>query len=97
MNCSRQFPVVSGQNLLPLAAGRWPLASGHRRLVTGIGVMLTLLSQRQVEFYRENGYLVVEALLDGEELERWRAALAVGMARHFSINARHNQGPQRPL
>ena len=54
--------------------------------------MLTLLSQRQVEFYRENGYLVVEALLDGEELEKWRAALAEGVARHFSINARHNQG-----
>ena len=54
--------------------------------------MNTALSARQVEFYRENGYLVVGDLLDGEELESWRAALADGMARHFRINGRHNQG-----
>ena len=54
--------------------------------------MNTQLSEGQVEFYRENGFLVVEALLDGEELESWRAALAEGMAQHFAMNARHNQG-----
>ena len=59
--------------------------------------MNTALSARQVEFYRENGYLVVGDLLDGEELERWRAALADGMTRHFRINGRHNQGRDQPL
>ena len=54
--------------------------------------MNTQLSEGQVRFYRENGFLVVEALLDGEELASWRAALAEGMAQHFAMNARHNQG-----
>lgn len=53
--------------------------------------MNTELSARQVEFYRENGFLVVEALLGDEELESWRAALAEGMTRHFATNGRHNQ------
>ena len=54
--------------------------------------MNTQLSEAQIEFYRENGYLAVEDLLDGEELERWRAALSGATARHIAMNARHNQG-----
>ena len=54
--------------------------------------MNTQLSARQIESHRENGYFVVKALLDGEELAMWRAALAEGMAQHFAMNARHNQG-----
>lgn len=37
--------------------------------------MNTGLSQSQIDFYRENGYVVIEDFLSPEELETWRAAV----------------------
>ena len=37
--------------------------------------MKSKLSEEQIQFYRDNGYLVVEDFLDKDELETWRGAV----------------------
>ncbi len=37
--------------------------------------MRTELTQDQIEFYRENGFIVLDEFLDGGELEEWREAV----------------------
>ncbi len=36
----------------------------------------TQISETQIEFYRANGYVVIEGLLDDAELGVWRETLA---------------------
>jgi len=38
--------------------------------------MNTQLSQNQIDFYKENGYIIIEDFLNAEELEIWREAVA---------------------
>jgi phytanoyl-CoA hydroxylase len=37
--------------------------------------MKSELSQEQITFYSENGYVIIEDFLNGEELEKWRTAV----------------------
>lgn len=37
--------------------------------------MNTALSKAQIDFYNENGYLIIEDFLTAEELEQWRHAV----------------------
>ena len=59
--------------------------------------MNTQISNSQIEFYQKNGFLVVDNLLDDEELDTWRAALATAIEQHIAKNAErgsstfHNQ------
>ncbi|HUF20605.1 MAG TPA: phytanoyl-CoA dioxygenase family protein, partial [Burkholderiales bacterium] len=49
-----------------------------------------MISSKQVESYRENGYLVVENVLDAETLDRVRAVTAELVARAKGLTT-HNE------
>lgn len=51
----------------------------------------TQISNSQIDFYCENGYLVVEDLLDRVERAGGRNALAVAIEQHLATNAHNNQ------
>ena len=53
--------------------------------------MKTEVSETQIDFYRENGYVVFDGLLDEEELGVWRRELDEAIERHIDINEYHNQ------
>ena len=53
--------------------------------------MITELAEAQLEFYRDNGYVVVAGLLDAVELAAWRAALGTAVAQHAGRGGLHNQ------
>ncbi|MFN8440876.1 MAG: phytanoyl-CoA dioxygenase family protein [Caldilineaceae bacterium] len=42
--------------------------------------MNTRLSQQQIEFYRDNGFVVIDKFLTAKELETWRAAVDEAIA-----------------
>jgi len=43
--------------------------------------MRTTLTGKEIETYRDNGFVVVENFLDADELELWRSALEVALSR----------------
>ena len=53
--------------------------------------MKTGVSETQIDFYRENGYVVVEGLLDEVELGVWRQALGEAVEGRTALNAHYNQ------
>ena len=42
--------------------------------------MNTDLTQQQIDFYRENGYIVIEEFLTPDELETWRRHVDAAVA-----------------
>ena len=56
--------------------------------------MKTELTTAQVEFYRENGFLVIENFLDAAELEHWRETTEAAIAERMgdSDGRLNNQG-----
>ncbi|MEM7537862.1 MAG: phytanoyl-CoA dioxygenase family protein [Chloroflexota bacterium] len=53
--------------------------------------MRTEMSTAEIDFYRDNGYVVVEDLLDDCELDTWRVVLDGAIEQHIAMNAQHNQ------
>ena len=54
--------------------------------------MNTQVTNDQIEFYRENGFLVIEDFLPGSELSLWQEAVDEAVAQHVSRDdAFHNQ------
>jgi phytanoyl-CoA hydroxylase len=49
--------------------------------------MRTELTQAQIDFYRENGFLVIEECLDAAELEEWRRCTEEAVARRLEMTA----------
>ncbi|MEM7029479.1 MAG: phytanoyl-CoA dioxygenase family protein [Chloroflexota bacterium] len=53
--------------------------------------MKTEVSTTQIKYYQENGYVVVEDLLNDDELKLWRETLNEAIHQHIAKNAQHNQ------
>ena len=54
--------------------------------------MNTQVTSDQIEFYRENGFLVIDNFLTGAELSVWQDAVDAAVAEHVSrSDAFHNQ------
>ena len=54
--------------------------------------MNTQLTSDQIEFYRENGFLIIDDFLAGSELSSWQDAVDEAVAEHVSrSDAYHNQ------
>ncbi|MEM7131991.1 MAG: phytanoyl-CoA dioxygenase family protein [Chloroflexota bacterium] len=53
--------------------------------------MNTQISESKLDFYHENGYVVIEGLLDEADLGLWREALHQATEQHMALNAHHNQ------
>ena len=53
--------------------------------------MLDTPTAQQIQAYRDDGFLIVEDLLDNSELARWRRAVDDGVAQHMDRDGRHNQ------
>ena len=54
--------------------------------------MNTQVTSEQIEFYRENGFLVIDDFLKGAELSLWQDAVDEAIAEHVSRDdAFHNQ------
>ena len=54
--------------------------------------MNTQLNSNQIEFYRENGFLIIDNLLNSSELSTWKNAVDVAVAQHLCRNDMyHNQ------
>ena len=54
--------------------------------------MNTQITSEQIEFYRENGFLVIDDFLNGSELSSWQDAVDEAVAQHVSRpDAFHNQ------
>ena len=54
--------------------------------------MNTQPTSKQIEFYRENGFLVIDDFLTGSELSAWQGAVDAAVAQHVSReDAYHNQ------
>ena len=54
--------------------------------------MNTRLTNDQIVFYRENGFLVIDDFLQGAELPSWQDAVDEAVAQHVShLDAYHNQ------
>ena len=53
--------------------------------------MQTKLSDKQIDFYRENGFLVIDDFLTAQELETWREALDEAVIQQVAQNETHNQ------
>ena len=53
--------------------------------------MQTKLSDKQIGFYRENGFLVIDDFLTDQELEAWRDALDEAVLQQVDQNETHNQ------
>src|SRR5215212_7947865 len=49
--------------------------------------MRTELSREQIDFYRENGFLVIEGCLDAGELAEWRRATEEAVALRLKTSA----------
>jgi len=49
------------------------------------------LTEQQIEYYRENGFLVVEGFLDAGELEEWRRCTAEAVEQRLASQELHNQ------
>ena len=43
------------------------------------------LTKEQVEFYQTNGFLVIEAFLDDDELEEWRRCTEESVAERLGV------------
>jgi len=55
--------------------------------------MQTNLSNEQIHFYRENGFLVIENFLDSQELETWQRVTDEAVAERLQTNSgMNNQG-----
>ena len=54
--------------------------------------MNTQLASDQIEFYRKNGFLIIDDFLNGSELSAWQEAVDAAIAEHVSrSDAFHNQ------
>ena len=54
--------------------------------------MNTQLTDKQIHFYRENGFLVIDDFLAGTELASWRKAVDEAVVHHLSReDTHHNQ------
>ena len=54
--------------------------------------MNTQLTSDQIEFYRENGFLIIDDFLQGAELSSWQDAVDEAIAQHVGHDdAYHNQ------
>jgi phytanoyl-CoA hydroxylase len=49
------------------------------------------VTDEQIEYYRENGFLVVEGFLDAGELEEWRRCTAEAVEQRLASQELHNQ------
>jgi len=53
--------------------------------------VVTQLSNEQISYYRENGFLVIEGFLDAGELEEWRRCTAEAVEQRLGSGVLHNQ------
>lgn len=54
--------------------------------------MNTQLNSNQIEYYRENGFLIIDNFLNSSELSTWKNAVDVAVAQHLSRDDMyHNQ------
>ena len=53
--------------------------------------MNTKLSDKEIDFYRENGFLVIDDFLTGVELASWREAVDESVVEHVRQEAPNNQ------
>ena len=53
--------------------------------------MDTTLSDQQINFYRKNGFLVINQLLSEKELASWREAVNEAVKQQIDQEKTHNQ------
>jgi phytanoyl-CoA hydroxylase len=54
--------------------------------------MRSELTKQQIEYYRENGFLVIEGFMNAEELEEWRRCTGEAVEQRLRSTELHNQG-----
>ena len=86
-----------GARLPRLIGHFWAISEewGYERSRDARGVeMRHELTQDQIGFYRENGYLVIEGFLDGRELDEWRQYTGEAVAQRLESKTMNNQQGQ---
>ena len=58
--------------------------------------MKYVLSEEEIAYYRENGFLVIEDFLDPDELEEWRCAVDKACLLYTSPSPRDRQKSRMP-